>query len=75
MWQGQREPNRRIETGNKRAKQRPDHKAYWQLCKDLDFYSEQDEKPVEGFEQRELRDYSLDLLNGDVRIDIQVWAL
>lgn len=58
-----------------RVKQRPDHKAYWRLCKDLNFYSEKDEKPVEGFEQRESRDYSLDLLNGDVRIDIQVWAL
>lgn len=41
---------------------RPDHKAYWQLCKDVDFYPEKDKKPVEGREQRESGDYSLDLL-------------
>ena len=58
----------------KKAKQRPDHKPYWWLRKYLDFYSEQDEK-VEGFEQRQSRDYSLDLLNGDVWTDTQVWAV
>lgn len=28
---------------------------------------------MEGSEQRESRDYSLDLLNGDVRMDTRVW--